>query len=175
MAERALLLLLLAARAAAHDGPPYAVLVGQPCGARLIEVWTDPDIGTGRYWILLSAPEGTTLTPPDTVRIAIAPRDATTPETTWTAERLADKADLQYYVEPQFPAGGWWTTRILLRDGATESEARVDVEATPPGIGPWGFVIYLFPFVAFGLIFLKLALKRRRARRDAGGGQSGGT
>jgi hypothetical protein len=158
-------LLALAAPAAAHDGPPYAVLVGQPCGERVLEVWTDPDIGTGRFWILLTAPAGGTLTVPAEVRVVLTPRGATAPETTWNAHRLVDKPDVEFYVEPQFPEGGWYTARIQLSDGAAPSEAQVDVEATPPGIGAWGFVVYLFPFVAFGLIFLKLAIKRRRARQ----------
>lgn len=146
----------------AHDGPPYAVLVDHPLGERRLEVWTDPDIGTGRYWIVLTAhSEGGTVSPPDELQVCVAPRDGTQPENCATAQREAADG-VQYYAEVTFSDGGWWTTRILLRDGDRVHEADVDVEATPPGVGLFGFVVYLFPFVGFGLIFLKLALKRRR-------------
>jgi hypothetical protein len=93
----------------------------------------------------------------------VAPRDGTQPPDCATAHR--EQADgLRYYAEVEFSHGGWWTTRILLRDGDQVREADVDVEATPPGVGTIGFLIYLFPFVGFGLIFLKLALRRRRLR-----------
>lgn len=162
------LLLVLGARATAHDGPPYAIITAQPCGPRVLELWADPDIGTGRFWILLSVAPGGVLAPPDEVRVAIAPSDGSAPEGEWPARRLTEKNDLEYYAEVQFPAGGWWTTRVRIRDGTTWDELVVGVEATPPGAGPWGFVIFLFPFVGFGFIFLRLALKRRRACSAAG-------
>jgi hypothetical protein len=153
--------------ALAHDGPPYAVLVDHPLGERRLEVWTDPDIGTGRYWIILTAAsEGASLSPPDELQVCVAPRGVGQPESCATAQR--EPADgVRYYAEVPFPEGGWWTTRILIRDGERVQEAAVDVEATPPGVGLVGFAIYLFPFVGFGLIFLKLALMRRRLGADA--------
>ena len=138
------------------------MLVDHPLGDRRLEVWTDPDIGTGRFWILLTpATEGAPVSPPDELRVCVAPREGKQAESCATAHREQAEG-LQYYAEVPFSDGGWWTTRIVLRDGDRVQEADVDVEATPPGVGLVGFVVYLFPFVGFGLIFLRLALRRRR-------------
>lgn len=162
--------LLLVARATAHDGPPYAVLVDQPCGPRRIEVWADPDIGTGTFLILLGAPAGSPpLPPPDEVHVAVTPRDGHLPERAVAARRDDGARDQRWLAEVEFDAGDWWTARFLVRDAAGTHAAAVDVEVTPPGVGLLGFLIYLFPFVAFGLLFLKLALGRRRQRAAAAG------
>jgi len=153
---------LLAAPASAHDGPPYALLVDHPLGERKLEVWVDPDIGTGRYWVVFTpAVEGGPLTPPDEVTVFVAPKNGASPEVSGTGQRL-DADAMEFLAQVPFNDGGWWTSRILVRDGERVQEVDVDVEATPAGTGLLGLLIYLFPFVAFGLIFLKLALKRRR-------------
>ena len=51
----ALLLLLIPATARAHDGPPFPILVDQKVGPCMISVWTDPDVGTGTFFVIVSA------------------------------------------------------------------------------------------------------------------------
>ena len=48
-----LLAALLAGPAAAHDGPPYAVLVDQPAGPTSLSLWADPDVGLGTLHVWL--------------------------------------------------------------------------------------------------------------------------
>ena len=48
-----LLGLLPAGRAAAHEGPPYPVLVDQRVGPRLVSLWGDPDIGTATFFVVI--------------------------------------------------------------------------------------------------------------------------
>jgi hypothetical protein len=51
---------------------------------------------------------------------------------------------------------------------AERGEAATDVEVTPPGQGPvLDFVLYLFPFVAVGVILVRAIVARRRPRRPA--------
>ncbi|MGQ0552793.1 MAG: hypothetical protein ACT4PU_06190 [Planctomycetota bacterium] len=157
---------------ALHDGPPYPVIVDQPVGERILEVWTDPDIGTGTFLVLLTAPDGKTApAPPSELQICVVPVAGHLPETCWPMrvdlDARPDATTLRYVGEVEFPEGGWWTTRLVLRDEASVHEARVDVEVTPPGLGRIDFAIYLFPFVALGLLFLAAAIKRRRLRRAA--------
>lgn len=163
MPRTLLALLLLAALARAHDGPPYAVLVDEPCGPWRIEVWTDPDIGTGTFLVLLSAPPGgPPAATPAGVQVAVAPRDGRHPQTA-TAARREDPADgLRWFAEVPFPDGGWWTARFLVHDGAAPHAAQVEVEVTPPGLGGVGLALYLFPFLAVGVLFLLVVLRRRR-------------
>ncbi|HEX2163472.1 MAG TPA: hypothetical protein VHM02_05945, partial [Thermoanaerobaculia bacterium] len=42
---------LAALPAAAHEGPPYPIVVDRPAGPVLLSVWADPDVGTGTFHV----------------------------------------------------------------------------------------------------------------------------
>ncbi|HEX8293582.1 MAG TPA: hypothetical protein VF570_17600, partial [Pyrinomonadaceae bacterium] len=66
------LALACAARAGAHEGPPYPILVDKNLGPSVASVWADPDVGTGTFFVILEPRQGDTL--PEEVRIDLVVR-----------------------------------------------------------------------------------------------------
>lgn len=169
----ALVLLLaacLSAPAAAHEGPPYAILVDRTIGPVLLSVWADPDVGTGTYHVYLEPPaDGRPLPRDCAVDVHVQPVGGRLPERGYRAERLRSDEDRRHYLaEVSFDAVGDWRTRVAVRCGAQSGEAATVVKVTPPGQGPiLDFVLYLFPFVAVAVIFVRALIARRRPRGQA--------
>jgi hypothetical protein len=173
-----LLLLLLACllcacpfrRVHAHDGPPYAILVDKPAGhCCTISVWGDPDVGTGTFFIIVEPPPDGTI--PDDVKITLAvqPASGRLPEARYAATREALRNQVQYKSEVQFDAQEKWRLRVLLESAQGSGEISTEVEVTPPGPGGWGILLYLFPFVAVGILWARALLYRRTRRKVSAG------
>ena len=157
----------LAVPAAAHEGPPYPILVDRSTGPVLLSVWADPDVGTGTYHVYLEpAADGRPLPRDCAVDVYVQPVGGRLPERGHRAELLrADEDRRHYLAEVPFDAVGDWRTRVAVRCGADGGEAATVVAVTPPGQGPvLDFVLYLFPFVAVALIFVRALIARRRPR-----------
>jgi hypothetical protein len=54
-----------------------------------------------------------------------------------------------------------WHVRVNVSGANGAGEVTADVEATPPGFGAWDLLIYGFPFLLFGMLWLYAALRRR--------------
>lgn len=161
-ARLALLAALLSRPAAAHQGPPFPILVDQKAGPWIASVWTDPDIGTGIFYVLLdeNAPA------PAEVRIAVQPVTGRLPEAVHDAEAQPTRQGLRFYAEVPFDAGGHWRVRVMLTGPAGSGELISQVEPTPDGtLGPLELVLYLLPFLAVGFLWTKAVLRRRLAQR----------
>jgi hypothetical protein len=159
----ALTSLVCAAAAHAHDGPPYPLVLAAGAGARSLDVWADPDVGTGRFWLVLRGVRGTPK--PRHVAVCVRP-DAARNERCFGAwsdgSRIhGDAEDLRYRADVDFSTVGRWPSRFEIADGDGHHEIRLDVEVTPPGGGPLALLWYGGPFVACGALFLKAALSRR--------------
>ena len=153
-----LVLFLCAPAARAHSGPPFPILVDQRVGPYVASVWTDPDIGTGTFFVILEAPKGGSLPAQAAVRIGVQPVSKRLPEVLYEAEPQSVKEGARYFTKVKFDKGGMWHTRILI-DG---SELRADVEPTPDGIiGPFASLVYALPFLGIGFLWIKAALRRR--------------
>ena len=166
------LLLLASAPGAgsAHDGPPFPIVSERAVGAYLIDVWTDPDAtddgsAAGQFWVMLGengrgrAPAGTS------VEVAIRPNGRGGPWLTAAAEPV--KGD----VTRQFAAlvmdrEGRFDVRVIVRGPLGEETAAAWVDATydlrPP---PAMLVVYALPFLAVGVLWTKLLLRRRGGAR----------
>ena len=141
-----------------HSGPPFPILVDQRVGPYVASVWTDPDIGTGTFFVILEAPKGGSLPAKAAVRIGVQPVSKRLPEVLYEAEPQSVKEGARYFTKVKFDKGGMWHTRILI-DG---SELRADVEPTPDGIiGPFASLVYALPFLGIGFLWIKAALRRR--------------
>ncbi len=163
----ATLVLACDARAGAHDGPPYAVVVDKSLGPASASVWADPDVGTGTFFVILEPPEGGALPEDVKVEVAVQPVGGRLAEATHAAVRDAASSQVQYKAEVPFDAEGPWHVRVLLQSSAGGGEVAADVEVTPPGLGRWDLLIYLMPFVAVGALWLRAIVARRgRARRS---------
>jgi hypothetical protein len=151
-----------ATRAAAHDGPPYAILVDKSLGPSVASVWADPDVGTGTFFIILEPAPGTSLPEDIKVEIAVRPLDGHAAETLHAAAREAVTGRVQYKAEIPFDAEGPWRVRVRLQSPSGVGEIETDVEVTPPGLGRWDLLIYLFPFLLVGALWLRAVTRRRR-------------
>ncbi len=157
--------LCLACPAAAHDGPPYAIIVDRATGPVLLSVWADPDVGTGTYHVYLEPLADDRALPDDcAVQVFVRPAGDRLPERGYPAEPLRIAEDRHHHLaEVQFDAEGEWRTRIVVRCGELEGEAEALVEVTPPGQGPvLDFVLYLFPFAAVAVLIVRALIVRRR-------------
>ena len=64
----------------------------------------------------------------------------------------------------QFDAEELWQVRVRLESARGNAETIATVEATPPGYGRWDLLLYLFPFLAIGVLWA-IALIRKIRRR----------
>jgi hypothetical protein len=158
-------LLATAGRASAHEGPPYPILVDKMVGPCLVSVWADPDVGIGTFFIVLDPPRGGTLPEDVTIEIGVRPVSGRLAEARYKAERENLDSRVQFKAEIPFDAQERWLTRILLKSSHGSGEAAVEVEVTPPGYGRWDLLLYLFPFVAVGFLWLKAFLHRRSRKK----------
>ncbi|HKQ76672.1 MAG TPA: hypothetical protein VJ810_23460 [Blastocatellia bacterium] len=153
-------------QASAHEGPPYPILVDKMLGPWLVSVWADPDVGVGSFFIILEPPRDGTLPEDITIEIGVQPLSGRLAEARYKAEREDLRNRTRFKAEIPFDAQERWLTRILLKSSRGGGEATVEVEVTPPGYGRWDLLLYLFPFLAVGFLWLK-AFLRRRSRRSS--------
>jgi hypothetical protein len=157
----------LPAPAAAHEGPPFPILVDRRAGPYVASVWTDPDIGTGIFFVVLEAPEGRSLPEWTKVRIGVQPVSGRLAEAVHEAAAQPVRHGARYYAEIPLDQGGMWRVRVRLDGAEGGGELAAEVEATPDGtIGPIALAVYLLPFLAVGGLWLKAVLRRREAARD---------
>lgn len=146
----------------AHQGPPFPILVDQRVGPYIASVWTDPDIGTGTFFVVLEPPEGKKLPGGTQVRIAVEPLDRHVKETLYKAEPQPVRYGERHFALTKFDRGGMWRARILIEGPKGGGELKAEVEPTPDGtIGPISLVLYALPFLAVGFLWLKAVLRRK--------------
>ncbi|HSG39620.1 MAG TPA: hypothetical protein VLE27_08280 [Thermoanaerobaculia bacterium] len=156
------LLLCGVAPARAHEGPPFPIVVDQRVGPYVASVWTDPDIGTGTFFVILEPPEGAELPPQTEVRVAVEPLDKHLAETIYEAELQPVRYGERHFTETKFDQGGLWRVRVLIESPQGGGELTSQVEPTPDGtIGPIALVLYALPFLAVGFLWLKAVLRRK--------------
>ena len=157
-----LALLLCGPSAWAHSGPPFPILVDQRVGPYVASVWTDPDIGTGTFFVVLETPEGRKLPAKTAVRIGVQPVSKRLPEVLYAAEPQTVEEGARFYTAVKFDQGGMWHTRVLIESPAGDGELKADVEPTPDGIlGPFASLVYAIPFLGVGFLWIKATLRRR--------------
>jgi hypothetical protein len=161
--------------ALAHKGPPYAVLVDHHSGPFVLSVWADPDVGIGTFYVYVEPLPGQKLPKGISIEIFVQPEDRRLPEARHVAKQTwglrADR--LRYLGQVPFDAEGPWRVRVAAHGPAGDGELNTEVPVTPPGNGPvLDFILYLFPFVAVGGLFVVALLRRRRmfAQAQASGG-----
>lgn len=155
------IILLFATTASAHEGPPYPLFVDQKVDRYMVSVWTDPDVGTGQFFVILNTPD----LPPDLrVQIGVQPVSGRLPETFYSAQRENLQNQIQFRADVQFDAEELWQVRIRLESAQGNAETVATVEATPPGYGRWDLLVYLVPFLAVGLLWA-LAMIRKIKRK----------
>ncbi|BCM91593.1 hypothetical protein IAD21_03468 [Abditibacteriota bacterium] len=154
-------LVALSSVAQAHNGPPFPVVVDRASGPYKVSLWADPDIGQGTLFIVLEGLGTQPLTQePTKVEVAVQPVSKRLPEKTYAAERQNNRDSPHYYVEVPFDKQELWNLRIVLHDGPKVETVSTRVEATPDDLGPTGLLVYAFPFVAIGFVWIRAARKK---------------
>lgn len=151
----------------AHEGPPFPIVSDEKAGPYLVSVWTDPDIGTGIFFVILEPVHKGEMTLPESVRISVVPTSGRLPEATYEVHPQDVRYGARYYAEVPFDVQDFWDVRVTI-DGVEKYVITSKVESTPDGtIGPIGLAVYLFPFLAVGFLWLK-AMRRRKKLQAAG-------
>jgi hypothetical protein len=154
--------LLAVTPARAHQGPPFPILADRRVGPYMASVWTDPDIGTGTFFVILEAPKNRRLPAGTRVRIGVQPLTVRRAEIVYEAAAQPVRSGARYFAAVPLDRGGMWRVRVLLDGSEGGGTLRADVEATPDGtIGPIGLVVYAVPFLAVGFLWLKAVLRKR--------------
>lgn len=152
---------------AAHAGPPFPILTDAPAGPYTISVWTDPDAtddGTpaGQFWVVLESLDPTAPGAADTVvRVAIRALDRPADEMLATAAPVDGRLTRQFALLLMDHEGPY-AVRVEVDGPLGRSEVASQVDATydlrPP---PILLAVYLMPFVALGLLWIRLLHRRR--------------
>jgi hypothetical protein len=158
------------ARPGAHSGPPFPIVSSRIAGPYDIAIWTDPDatddaVAGGQFWVVLT-PHGAAAIPAAT-RVIVAIRALDRP----AGELTAEAAPVNGLVTRQFAAlrmdhEGRFAVRVAVDGPLGAAQVTSEVDATYDlRPSPVLLVIYLLPFVALGLVWVKLLRRRRALRR----------
>jgi len=159
-----LVTLVFARSSSAHEGPPFPLFVDQKVDRYVVSVWTDPDVGTAQFFVIVNTQDSARLPPDLHVQLGVQPVSGRLPETVYPARLENLQGQTQYRADVQFDAQELWRVRVRLESAAGDAETVATVEATPPGYGRWDLLLYLFPFLAVGLLWA-IALVRKIKRR----------
>jgi len=169
-APRACLALVLFACCAcsaawAHIGPPYPIMQNRKIGPFSVEVWSNPDVGTGSFYVIIDPPKGGSVPADMKVQVAVQPISRRLPEATYGAwrEKLLDHVEFKTVVP--FDREETWHIRVLLASSVASGETDTDVQVTPTLLGRWDLLLFLLPFVGIGVLWFKAASVRRDRKR----------
>jgi hypothetical protein len=162
----ALLCLCLAAgNVEAHLGPPYPILVDQPISGYLVTVLANPDVGQAVVVVDL---EPSKHGPPSEVvgvDVWVQPVSGRLPKSTQPATLEHTRGRLEYSANPNIDAVESWKIGVDIHlAGGADRPFVAQVESTPPGIGPWGLLFFLFPFILFGGLWAMVFIRKSRNR-----------
>lgn len=149
--------------APAHEGPPFPILMDESAGDYLISVWADPDIGEATFYVVVETATGEPPGKTPEIVLWTEPVSHRLERETYQAVHQPIRNRMQFQIEPYFDKRDVWTVGIVVADNDGENaELTAEIESTPPGMGGWGLLVYLFPFLLFGGLWARGLLHRRR-------------
>lgn len=165
VAAALVVLLLGAASASAHEGPPFPVASDHPLAGYLVDVWADPDIGEATFYVVLADKDGKDpQVLPSEVTVWVEPVDHRLERVSYKAVKSELKSQTQFEAFPNFDIRDMWNVGVVVTSpSGLTAELTIQVESTPPGFfkGLGDVALYLFPFVLVAVLWL-LAMRRRR-------------
>lgn len=151
--------------AVAHEGPPFPIIVDHEVGPYLVSVWTDPDIGIGTFFVVFEPnPEVQNISKEiRSVEVGVEPVSGRLEEVLYPAETQRTRKGARYFAEVEFDQGEMWKVRVVIEGDDWSEELNSEVEATPDGsIGPIVILIYAFPFLLVGILWIRAIMVRRQ-------------
>jgi hypothetical protein len=158
------LLAAVSVPALAHNGPPFPIIENRQVGPVVISVWTNPDVGTGSFFVLVDPPAGGKIPSELKVNVAVQPLSGRLPEKQYAAWRENLRGQVEYKALVPFDAQEMWRIRVTLASDEGGGEAVANVEVTPPGLGKWDMLLYLLPFLGVGFLWFKAAMRKHRPK-----------
>ena len=154
----------------AHSGPPFPIVSDQLAGRYQVSIWTDPDStddgsAAGQFWIMIYLPGGKSAPPADThAVVTVTPLDRAGPARTARASATDGNVSHQFAAVP-LDHEGPFAVHVTIAGAAGDAVVDGTVDATYD-LRParWLLGLYVMPFLAVGLLWLKLLVSRRRAR-----------
>jgi hypothetical protein len=128
-------------------------------------VWTDPDVGTALFFVIISGQDSAAIPADLRVQVGVQPVSGRLTETIYTAQRENLQQQIQYKAEVHLDAEELWRVRVRLESAQGNAETLATVEATPPGYGRWDLLLYLFPFLAIGVLWTIALIRKLRQRQ----------
>lgn len=153
----------------AHIGPPYPIMQNRKVGPLKIEVWANPDVGVGSFFVVIDPPPGQQVPADMKVQVVVQPVSKRLPEATYGAWREKLKDRVEFKTLAPFDQQEMWHIRVLLTSSAVSGETDTDVMVTPTLLGRWNLLLFLLPFVGIGFLWFKAAtVKRKRKKKRPG-------
>lgn len=149
----------------AHIGPPYPILQNRKIGPLNVSVWSNPDVGTGSFFVVIDPPKGGTVPSDMQVQVAVQPASKRLPEAVYGAWREKVRNEIEFKTVVPFDKEETWHVRIILTSAAVNGETATDVAVTPPGLGRLDLLLFLLPFLGIGFLWFKAASAKRQQRK----------
>jgi hypothetical protein len=161
----ALLAICASLPAWAHIGPPYPIIENRKIGNLTVSVWSNPDVGTGSFFVVIDPPKGASVPSDMRVQVIVQPVNGRLPEQRYDAwrEKLRNRVEFKALVP--FDKEETWRVRILLASAQVTGETDTDVPVTPTLLGRWSLLFFLLPFLLIAALWLKAVTVRRKRRK----------
>lgn len=162
----ALMILVLAtiSQASAHNGPPFAIVMDRKVGPCIISVWTHPDVGIGKVYVMVDPPKAGSIPKDLKVALGIQPVSRRLSEVLYATHLESLHGQAEYQADVNFDAQEIWRVRVVLESSQGHGDTEATVEATPPGPASWEIFWYASPFAAIAFLWFR-AITRKRARQ----------
>ena len=165
----ALIICALSSVVQAHSGPPFPIVTDRVAGPYRVDVWTDPDAtndgsAAGQFWVIVHRTGATAAVPEGTkVAVRIAADGAAAGEREQIADPVGGDPSRRFaYLVMDHE--GRFAVRVTIDGGLGRAEVDTSVDATYDlRPAPALLFVYALPFLAVGLLWSKLLIRRRRA------------
>ena len=149
----------------AHIGPPYPIMQDRKIGPLKVEVWSNPDVGTGSFFIVIDPAKGGSVPSDMKVQVTVQPVSGRLPKKTYDAWRDKLRDRVEFKAEALFDKEETWKVEVALSSKEISGETDTNVEVTPALLGRWDLLLFLLPFLGVGFLWFKAVTTKRRYRR----------
>jgi hypothetical protein len=134
-------------------------------GPLTVEVWSNPDVGMGSFFIVIDPPKGGSVPSDMKVQVSVQPVSGRMPKKTYEAWRDKLRDRVEFKAEVPFDKEETWKVEVTLTSAEVSGETETNVEVTPALLGRWDLLLFLLPFLGVGFLWFKAVTTRRRYRR----------